>query len=83
VISTPVTIHISAQTPAILPAGFQVSVHNTGIDYFVKFQLLSRHTMRWNSVVVTDTRYRLDGPGFEPRWMRGFPRTFTLGLWPN
>jgi len=83
VISTPVTIHISAQTPTILPAGFLVRVHNVGIDYFFKFPLLFRRTMRRNSVVITANRYRLDGPGFEPRWVRDFTRTFTLGLWPN
>jgi len=79
-ISTPATIHISAQTPAILPIGFQVSIYNTGIDYFVKFQLLFRRMMRRNSVVGTATRYRLYGPGFEGRWVRDLPRTFTLPL---
>jgi hypothetical protein len=81
-ISTPATIHISTQTPAILPAGLQVSAHNIGIDYCINFQLLFRRMVRRNSVVGTATCYGLYVLGFEPRWVRDFPRTFTLNLWP-
>jgi hypothetical protein len=83
VISTPATTHISAQTPAILPAGFQVNIHDIGINYFAKFQPLFRRMMCRNSVVGTDTCYGLEGTGFEPRWVRDFPRTFTLVLGPT
>ena len=82
-ISTPATIPISAQTPSILPAGFQLSTHNISIDYFVKFQLLFRRMLRRNSAVGTATCYGLYGPGFEPRLVRDFPRIFTLSLWPT
>jgi hypothetical protein len=39
--------------------------------------------LRRNSAVGTATRYGLYGPEFEPRWLRDFPRTFTLSLWPT
>jgi hypothetical protein len=54
-ISTPATIHISAHTPAILPTVFQVNIHNIGIDYFVKFQLLFRRMINRNSVIGATT----------------------------
>ena len=89
-ISTLATIHISAQTTVILPAGFQVSIHNIGVDYFVKLQPLFHCRMRLNSVVGTATLYGLDGPGFEPLWgpdfsshvhtgPRAYPAYYTMG----
>jgi hypothetical protein len=60
------------KTPAILPAGFQVNIHYIDIDYFVKFRPLFRRMMRRKSIVGTATRYGLDGPGFEPRWVEIF-----------
>jgi hypothetical protein len=73
-----VSVRISTAAPSNSTLPPDSVQHITPFQYCFPFTLLGR-----DSSVGIATCYRLDGPGIESRWRRGFPHPSSLDLGPT